>query len=246
MKSRLLPWPRRAFLHLRESGGALAVVLGTVLLFLVLDAAAGGLSGEGTALVVVLGVPLALAARGPGVRAGIATLWVQKPVDPVRYYLAGAAWDVVVAVGATLILLSILGIVALRVGLDPLAHPIWTIGALAAVTLVVASMASGASMWFPRAGRLLTLAVLIFTLYLRANTALNPSLGDLPWIRWVSPVLPPWESFVLLLDPEALDAPAAARALMWILLYAAVWIGAGVLGLRRLLANGALCRMRSS
>lgn len=245
MTSRLLSWPRRVVLHLRESAGALAVVVGAALLFLALDAGSGSLSGEGAVLVVVLGVPLALSSRGLGARAGIATLWVQKPVDPVRYYLAGAAWDVAVAVGATLTLLSILGMVALGVGLDPLVHPIWTICALSAVPLLVASMASGAAMWFPRTGWLVTLAALVCTLNLEVSMALNPALGEQPWVRWARALLPPWESIVSLLDLDALDASAAAWALVRILLHMAAWIGGGVLGLRRWLTSGSASRMTS-
>ena len=246
MTSRLLAWPRRVFLHLRESGGGLAVAVATALLFLALDAASGSLSGEGAALVVVLGVPLALGSKGLGVRAGTASLWVQKPVHPVRYYLAGAAWNVAMAVGAASILLLMLGIVALRVGSVPVAHPIWTVCALSAVPLVVASMASGASMWLPRTGWLLVLAALLFTLYLQVSTTLDPAVGEQPWVRWFGALLPPWESFVSLLDPDELDASATSRALVRIILYAGAWIGGGVLGLRRRLTNGSMSRVTSS
>lgn len=242
MKSRLLPWPRRTALHLRKNAGALAVVVGIALLFLALDAASGSLSGEGAILVVVLGVPLALSSKGIGVRTGIAALWVQKPVDPVRYYLAGTARDVAVAVGVTCTLLSVLGIVALLAGLDPPVHPVWTICVLSAAPLVVASMASGASMWFPRTGWLLTLGALFFTFYLRVSTSMNPALEDQLWLQLVGAVLPQWESIVSLLDLDALDASTVAKALLRILLYVVTWIGVGVLGLRRRLANGSVSR----
>ena len=57
--------------------------------------------------------------------------------------------------------------------------------------------------------------------------------------------LPPWESVVSLMDLDALDAPTATGAIVRILVYAAVWIGVGVLGLRRLMTNGALSRTDS-
>ena len=246
MRSRLLPWPRRAVLHLRDHGGPLAVVVGAAAAFLALEAAMGRISGAASIPVIVFGVPLVLSAGGLGVRSGAATLWVQKPVDPFRYYLAGAARNVIMSVGTTILLLAVLGIVALLLGRDPPTHPIWVICSASAVPLVVASMASGASMWLPRTGWLITLAALALTLFLQVSVLLDPALVDQPWVRLTRSVLPPWESLVSLLDLDALDGPTATRAIVRILVYAAVWIGGGVLGLRRLMTSGALTRTGSS
>ena len=246
MRSRLLPWPRRAILHLRESGGGLAVVLVTALLFLGLDYLSGGISGEVTSLVVVLGVPLVLSARGVGVRSGTATLWVQKPVEPVRYYLAGVAESAAVAAGATAVLLVIMVVVGRWAGMDPPAHPLWTICATLPVPLLIASMASGATMWFPRTGRIFIVAIILFTLALQLRLALDPELGNRPWIRLADWVLPPWESLVSLIDLDALQASDAARAILRIFVYAGLWVVAGLLGLRRSLANGSLTQVSSS
>ena len=246
MTASLLPWPRRAVLHLRDNGGPLAVVVGTALAFLALELGAERISGLASTLVIVVGVPLVLSGGGLGVPSGAATLWVQKPVDPIRYYLAGAARNVAMSVGTTIILLAVLGIVALCLGWEPPTHPVWVICSVAAVPLVVASMASGASMWLPRTGRLLTLAALALTLVLRISVLLDRIPMDQLWVRWLHSVLPPWESVVSLMDLDALDAPTATSAIARILVYAAVWIGGGVLGLRRLMTNGALTRTVSS
>ena len=100
-------------------------------------------------------------------------------------------------------------------------------------------------MWLPRTGRLLTLAALALTLVLRISVLLDRIPVDQLWVRWLYSVLPPWESVVSLMDLDALDAPTAAGAIVRILVYAAVWIGVGVLGLRRLMTNGALSRTDS-
>ncbi len=246
MTSRLFPWPRRALLHLRASGGGLAVVVVTALLVLALEAGSGGISGEIPLFVVLAGVPLVLSARGVGVRSGTATLWVQKPVEPVRYYLARVAENAAVAAGATAALSVIVALVARWNGMDPLAHPVWTLCVALSVPFLVASMTGGATMWLPRTGRPLIVAAFLGTIALQFSLGLDPELGNRLWVRLAGWALPPWESLRSLYDLDALQASEAASAILRIILYAGVWIGAGALGLRRSLANGTLSRPSSS
>ena len=243
MTSRLLRWPRRAVLHLRGNGGSLAVVVGVAVAFLALEYGVGRISGRVSALVIFLGVPLVLSSGGFGVRSGAATLWVQKPVNPHRYYLAGTAWRVALSTGMTVILLSLFGIAAISLGWDPPQHPIWMICLSWAVPLVVASMTSGASMWLPRTGWLLTLAAAALTMALRLALLLDMASVDQRWVQLTRLALPPWESLATLLTLTTLDPSMFAWALVRILVYAAVWIGVGVLGLNRLMTNGGLCRV---
>lgn len=245
MTPRLLPWPNRILLHLRANPGPLAVVGLVALAFLGLDFGLARGSGRSTQLVIALGVPLALSSGGLGIRSGAAALWVQKPVEPLRYYLAAVTQNVALSVGMVIILLVALSTLAVRLGLWEMPpNPLWALCALSLRSLLVASMTCGASPWLPRIGWLVTLAMFAVTFFMIVSVSTSPALLDRPWIEWVFAILPPWRSTNVIGNPDGFDASGGVRALGRILLYAGVWVGLGAVGIRRLVTNGTLLRER--
>ena len=228
MTRRLLPWPNRTLLHLRAHGGPLSVVFVVGLGFLGLTSAVGVGSSGITQLVIALGTPLVLSSGGLGVRSGTAMLWVQKPVAPVRHYLATALQSVAISVGMVLILLVVLGAVGLRLGIELPPNPLRVLCTLALFSLMTASMACGASVWLAPIGWLVALAIWGFTLFIQVRLVQAPDLSSQLWVQWVLALLPPSESII------------GGRALARVFLYAVIWVGVGALGLPRLFANGRL------
>lgn len=242
MTTRLLPWPNRILLHLRGSPGPLAVVSLVALAFLGLDFGFARGSGGSTQLVIALGVPLALSSGGLGIRSGAATLWVQKPVEPLRYYLATVTQNIALSVGMVIILLVALSTLALRLGWEMPPNPLWVLCSLSLQSLLVASMTCGASPWLPRIGWLFTLGMFAVTFFMVVSVASSPALLDQPWVKWIFAILPPWGSTNVIGNPDGFDASGGVRALGRILLYGGVWVALGAVGVRRLLTNGTLLR----
>ena len=245
MTTRLLPWPNRILLHLRAHSGPLAVVGLVALAFLGLDFGFGRGSGGSTQLVIALGVPMALSSGGFGIRGGAATLWVQKPLEPLRYYLATVTQNVAVSVGMVIVLLVTLSALASRLGWEMPPNPLWVLCALSLRSLLVASMTCGASPWLPRIGWLVTLAMFAFTFFIIVSVSSNPALLDRPWVEWILAILPPWGSTNVIWNPDGFEASEGVRALGRILLYCGVWVALGAVGFRRLLINGTLLREHS-
>ncbi len=244
MKSPMVHLSKRVLLIVRAHGNALAVVGAVALILLVLDRASGMVGGGRVAqLVVALGVPFALASDGLGIRSGVAVLWVQRPVDPIRYYLAQFGERVTASMVVTAVLEATIISVALWWGWEPLAHPLRILFVTSLVPLLIISMAFGASVWLPRTGQLVVAAVVAVTVSLELVLVLNPDLlqSGRRWLPWARGILVPWRAFIELGVLEGLNVSAAAP-LMRIFAYAGAWIGVGALGVGRVLSNGTLSR----
>ena len=243
MSGSLLPWSNRIGLILRECRGALAILAGVV-------AALAALDFRGfLMLVVATGVPLALASDFLGIRSGAAVLWVQKPVAPLRYFTARLLEYAVAGVALVTVASTLVRVVQNVTGL---AEPETGAGGIvegsfmqALFVLVVVSMATGSSVWLPRAGRALTACLVGLTLALEVAGTLDPPISPGWWLPWIRVLLVPWQSALGVAEFGAVVPTTEVGVAVWSLAYCGAWAGIGVLGLRRALARGRLARART-
>ncbi len=243
MSGALLPWSNRIGLVLRECGGALAILAGVV-------AALAALGFRGfLMLVVTTGVPLALASDFLGIRSGAAVLWVQKPVAPLRYFTARLLERAVAGVVLVTVASTLIRVVQMIGGLT---EPETGAGGImegsfmqALFVLVVVSMATGASVWLPRVGPTLAACLVGLTFALEVAGTLDAPLSPGRWLPWIRLLLVPWRSAPGVGEFAAVVPTTEAGVAVWSFAYCGAWVGIGVFGLRRALANGRLARART-
>ena len=238
MTRRLLPLPARISILIRSRRGPLLILALATAAMCALERNSDGFQGAVTAFVVVVGLPLALTTVGDDLRKGVAPLWVQKPVNPVRFYLARFFEETLAAAGLSVITVSIVTLAVLRTGGGPFAHSLRFIVINALLAFVIASVAFGFSAVVPRAGKLATLTLLGFTLAWRVLESVDVAALDWPGSSLVGVILLPMTPLVELRAPEGIESGTLIRSLAWVLSYSAAWIGVGAVGIRRALSGG--------
>ena len=242
MSNRLLPLQYRIAVLLRCQRGPLFILALGTLAALALDWDADYFDGAVARLVVAVGVPLALTTVGKDLRKGVAPLWVQKPVDPVRFYLARCAEGALASVVLSVVGMSIITAAALSSGWESVTHPFRPIVTGTLLSLVIASVGFGFSVTLPRIGQLATLTLFGFTLAFEFTVLLDPSATDSPWLPVVRAILLPWTPLLQLRAAAGVEPESLLQPLAWVFGYCAVWIGLGALGVRRAFAGGSWAR----
>ena len=168
-------------------------------------------------------------------RSGTVRLWLQKPIDPVVYYLGRFLEELSVALVLTLLALG-----AARLGIAALGRELVPIGELLdalPLALIVGAMAFGFSAWLPRGSGIGTFAFVI------AGLVAGESLPDLlgrPWSWLAEAVFIPataledFRNFVLG-ESDAIWIPLAR-----IVAYSIGWTAVGALGVWYTVTKGKL------
>lgn len=242
MTRRLLPLPSRINILLRSRLGPLLILALAAAAMSALELRAGGFRGAATGLVFVIGLPLALTTVGADLRKEVAPLWVQKPVEPVRFYLARFGEGALASVGLSVVIMSVIIAVALWSGWEPVTHPLRLVVMGALVSFLVASVAFGFCVILPRAGRLATMTLLGITVARDLVELLD--LAGLDWLGSVAVqvILFPLTPLVELRAADGMEPESLVGPLAWVFCYAAGWIGIGALGIRRAFSGGAGAR----
>lgn len=242
MTRRLLPLPSRINILLRSRIGPLLVLALAAAAISAIDLRAGAFSGAATGLVLVIGLPLALTTVGADLRRGVAPLWVQKPVEPVRFYLARFGEGALASVGLSVVVMSIMIPVALWSGWEPVTHPLRLAVVGALVSFVLASVAFGFCVLLPRAGQLATITLLGITVARDLVELLDPVGLDWLGSPAVRMILFPLTPLVEIRAADGVEPESLVGPLAWVFCYAAAWIGIGAIGIRRAFSGGAWAR----
>ena len=242
MRQRLLPLPARIGVLLRSRSGPLLILAVTTMAMSALEWSSGSFEGTIARLVAVLGLPLVLTTIGADLRKGVAPLWVQKPVDPVRFYVARFGEGVLASVGLLVVIMSVFVAVALRTGWEPVTHPLRLVVFSALFAFVIASVGFGFCVVLPRVGQLATLTLLGITVASDALELLNRSGLDWLGSPLVSIVLFPLSPLVELRAAGGIEPESHLRLLAWVFGYSAAWIGIGAIGVRRAFTRGTWAR----
>ena len=243
MTRRLLPLPNRIAILLRSRRGSLFILALAAAAISALEWRAGNLAGTAARAVVVVGVPLVLTTVGGSLRKGTALLWVQKPVDPVRFHVARFAEGALASVALSVFIVGIVIAVALRSGWEPVTHPLRPVAVDALLAFVMASVGFGFCATLPRGGKLAALALLGVTVFREAFVLPDPVAMD--WLRspLVDMMLLPLTPLVELRATEGMEPESLLRPLVWVLCYAAAWVSVGALAIRRAFSRGAWVRV---
>ncbi len=235
MTSRLLPAPKRLALVALENARSFAALV-----------AFGGamyamyaMLGEGVELWMEL-VPVFLVVFAPLVvvgsfretMAGGAALWLQRPLDPVRFYFARFPEVAFVAVVSAVLFRCAAVAVGLASGWEPEAHPLQPLPRDALTAVAIVAVGFGLSCWWGDRGRLATVAYLAISLAVAFPMMLAETPQG-PWLQVLDAALFPSgglfreTAWFLSGGPGADWRPAA-----WFLVYVAAWLGVGVVGIR--------------
>ena len=234
--------PRRAVLLVRSRTKAVAIALPAIAItqssaLMVGDPAAIADGVQTAYSFLCLALPLIFVSGvvSADFRSGVARLWLQKPIDPVAFYLARFGEAITVA-----LVLALLGLGAIQLGMGALGLESVPVGDLMDAlprALVVGAVAFGFSSWMSRGSTFATVAFLVAA-SVGADTL--PDLLDRPW-SWVADVvlLPmvPFSEFraFVLGASDAVWIPVAR-----ILAYSIGWTALGGLGVWHAVAKGRL------
>ena len=145
-----------------------------------LEWSSGGFEATVAPLVALIGLPLVLTTVGADLRKGVAPLWVQKPVEPVRFYLARFVEGALASVGVSVVIMSIFVALASWSGWEPVTHPLRLVVVAALFAFAIASVGFGFCVVLPRVGQLATLTWIGVTVAREVLELLNPS--GLGWL----------------------------------------------------------------
>ena len=236
------PIARRATLLVRSRIKALVITLlaiavtqSSVLLVGEPAAIAESMATAYSFLCLALPVIFVSGAVSADLRAGTVRLWLQKPVDPVVFYLGRFAEGISVA-----LVFALLGLGATRLGIAALGEKLVPVGDLVDALppiLIVGVVAFGFSSWVPRGSTLATIAFLV------AGSMAGATLPDLlgrPWNWLADAVLVPISALrdfrgFLLGTSDAVWIPVAR-----ILAYSIGWTALGALGVWHTVTKGRL------
>jgi len=242
MTTRLRPLPDRAAVLVRSRRGPLLILALGALATLALDWDSDDFDGAMARLVVAIGVPLALTTVGRDLRKGVAPLWVQKPVDPVRFHLSRFAEAALVSVALSVVCMSAITAVAYWSGWESVTHPFRPVATGTLLSLVIASVGFGFCVTLPRVGQLATLLVFGLTMAFELTLLLDPSAVDSPWVPVVRAILLPWTPLVQLRAATGTEPESLLQPLAWVFGYSAAWIGVGAYGVWRGFTRGSWAR----
>ena len=242
MTQRILPLQIRIAILLRSRSGPLCILALATAATAALGLRSGSLEGAATGLLVVVGVPLVLTTVGADLRNRVVLLWVQKPVNPVQFYLARFLEGALASVSLSLLIIGVSIGVLLHTGWEPAVHPLRAVVAFALVAFVVASMGFGFCVTIPRGGRLATVALLGVTLAREALVGPDPSAVDWHSSLPVRMLLFPIAALADLATAEGMAPELLLGHLARVFCYAAAWIGIGALGIHRAFSRGTWAR----
>jgi len=209
----------------------LAVVFVVLALYLV--RAWHGMAGESgripemvrvAAALLAYTVPLVFAGTFRDMAGGVAKMWLQKPIHPVRFYLVRFVEGASVSVAVLIAVIAVCAAAAL-VG-DPsytVLRAARTLAFAVLITLSIVSVGFGLSAWFPRIGGLATVAFLGLTFATEIQTALAMTSPEPPPVGLARRVLIPLWALRDMGDAIRGTAPFSLAALAWILGYIGTW-----------------------
>ena len=237
--ARLVPLHRRIVLLVRSRTRGLAGVV-VLMGLLSLTIRPDFILWIGGIVVSFMAIPLMLAAGPRELTGATAALWLQKPVDELRFVLARFGETLLATVGVAVLFGLAWVLVGQGLGWDPFRPPILVLPLGALASLVIAAMAFGAAAWLPRGSRaaVLILIVLGFGLF-------DPEMSDPELVRQGPAAL---ARLVLLPLPDILrfglgltgDLPFSAQPIAKAVLHALAWTTLGALGVWRSAARGGI------
>lgn len=237
MSARMVPASRQIALVFRENvaGFAALIALGGAFYWLY------GLTENGIddwmnvgARLVVAFVPVVVVGSFREAATGGRTLWLQKPVDPVRLHFTRFYQVAFVAVASTVLFRCAAVAVGLAAGWAPEGHPLRPLSIEAVTAFVVVAIGFGLSCWWGNHGRLATVAYLSFSIVaLLQIDILQPEAGDGLGGRVVRAVLFPVGPRRDVGSFLAGNADPDWRAIVWLLAYTAMWLVVGVIGITK-------------
>lgn len=235
MTDRLLPTPKRLALVARENArgfAALVAFAGALYgLYAALDPLASWMDVAPRLLAVL--APLVVVGSFRQRKAGGAALWLQRPVDPLRFHFARFLEVASVAVASAVLFRCAAVAVGLAGGWEPEAHPLQPLPADALRAVAIAAAGFGLSCWWGERGRLAACAYFALSVAAVVQIELSGAHEGL-WVQVVRAVSLPFvasrETVWFLLGVPGGDGRAAA----WFLAYVAAWLGVGAAGIRAL------------
>lgn len=239
----LVPFERRIVLLVRSRTKGMGVLI-AVMGALALVTWRGNHFGYWAVGMVALfvAVPLILSARPQELFGLESALWLHKPVREGRYLSARVAETMAASVGIAVLC----GIAAMAYGEAlgwiperPLGY-VLPMGALG--SFVVASMAFGASAWFPKGSRGAVVGLVLLSLYVFGPEMNSPDLERGGAVRLARVVLFPTVDLLRFTLGLTGDLPLRLQPLLACLAYAAGWLLFGALGVRRAVATGRMTR----
>ena len=242
MTRQLLPLPSRIAILIASRRGSLSILALAAAAMSALELRVGDSRGVATGLVLVLGLPLVLTTVGADLRKGVAPLWVQRPVDPVRFYLVRFGEGALASVALSTVILGGSAWVLLQTGWEPVTHVLRLVVVAANFAFVTASMSFGLCVLLPRAGKLASLTVFVLTIAWQTLESRDPSESDGLASAMVSAILFPLPPLVELGAAQGVEPESLLRPLAWVFCFAVAWVGLGLLGIRRAFSHGAWAR----
>lgn len=187
----------------------------------------------GVTLVVAF-VPVVVVGSLREAAAGGRTLWLQKPVDPVRFHFARFLHVAFVATVSTVLFRCAATAVGLAAGWAPDEHPLRPVPIEAVTAFVVVAVGFGLSCWWGNRGRLATVAYLSFSVAaLFQIDVLQPEASDGIGGRVVRAVLFPFGARREVGSFLAGNAEPDWRPVVWLVAYTAAWLVVGVIGITK-------------
>lgn len=248
MTDRLLPAPKRLALVVRENArgfAALVAFVGALYgLYAITENAMESWMYTAPRVLAIF-APLIVIGSFRQRMAGGAALWLQRPVEPLRFHFARFLEVALVAVASAVLFRGAAVAVGLAAGWEPEAHPLQPlpVDALRAVAMVVAGF--GLSCWWGKHGRLATLAYI--ALFLAADMqVLRADAHEELWAQVVRAVSLPSSAslqeavWFLAGDPRTGQEPVwllvgdpgtGGSAMVRFLAYVAAWLGVGAAGI---------------
>lgn len=242
MTKRHLPLQVRIAILFRSRSGPLAILALATAAIVALEHRLDDFTGVVSGLVVAVGVSLVLTTVGADLRNRVAPLWIQKPVSPVRFYLARFLEGTLASMSLSLLVIGVSIGVLLQTGWEPAVHPLRVVSAYALLAFVVAAIGFGLSVTLPRGGKLATVALLGVTLAREMLVAPDSTAVD--WLSSlpVRMLLFPMTALADLAAGEGMSPALLFRNLARVFCYAAAWIGIGALGIHRAFSRGTWAR----
>ena len=173
---------------------------------------------------------------------GAVQMWLQKPVNPVVFYLgrfaeAVAAWTVL-----TLLLVLATRLEVGWLGLSARADLLVAVPRIWLTSFLVAAIAFGVSPWVTRGAVVATLVIAFAGMILENELSIRIDLLGPAWTPFVRATLFPESALPQIADFTSGESYNFWFPLMRILAYASAWIIIGGLGVRRAVKNGGLAR----
>ena len=245
MSRPIVPFATRIVILARSRGRLLAIVLGALGLYgLAVLLRLDGVEALREFVAIVSGgfaiaVPLVFAGTCSDLDHGVGAFWLQKPVSPVRFYLARYGEAMAVTTALSLVLMACLSLTAEV--LDPdhsFVGQFRNVPRAASWAVLVLSVGFGLTSWLSSRGAVATLALVLLTFVAEIQSAVAAA-PEPPSVGLPQRLLLPYWAIRDLPSHLHAAAPSVVGSITWIIAYAACWVGIGSLGIRYA-ANGRL------